>query len=290
MTRREALVWLGALSGSLLGDSSAKALFRLRPVKAFRPRLRAVQLSDLHYGYRGSGNPDPKGSLLRAFGLVRRLRPDVLLVTGDLIEADADARVRERRLTEVWDRLRATGIPLLAVPGEQDALLDRGDLWRRRIGPLHFHEEVRGVHVIGLDNVSQGYLIDRAEHRFLEAQVRRIPNDAPVLVMAHAPLAWFYPPWNWYTYNGPVVARLFDRFAERLLVHGHVHQVLTDTTGGLRGLGSPAVSFLYPLPDRKMPAALRPVPMSDDAPDGGLGLRVIEVSDVFRVTDHHLRP
>lgn len=289
MTRREALIWLGALSGSLLLEPSARALSRLRPVKAFTPKLRAVQISDLHYGYRGPGNPDPEGSLLRAFSAVRRLRPDILLVTGDLIQADRDPRVRERRLFEVWERLSALGFPCLAVPGEQDALPDRGALWKRVVGPLYFHEERGGVHLIGLDNVSEGYLIGAKERQWLFDQVDHLDGEAPVLVMAHAPLAWFYPPWNWYTYNGPAVATLFERFSRRLFVHGHVHQALTDATAGLHGFGCPAVSFGYPLPDRREPAPLRPVSMPDDERDGGLGVRLIEFSGKFQMMEHPLQ-
>ncbi|MGC8486769.1 MAG: metallophosphoesterase family protein [Clostridia bacterium] len=288
MTRREALVWLGTMSGSLLLTSPVRALSRLRPVRAFIPRLRAVQISDIHHGYRGVGNPDPAASVDRALALVKRLRPDVLLVSGDLIEADRAARVRERRLHEVWERLTALGIPLLAVPGEQDALMDRGSLWKQVVGPLHFHEEVRGVHVIGLDNVSRGYLLGSPERRWLFNVLDGIPQDSPVLMMAHAPLAWFYPPWNWYTYDGPAAATLLKRFPHHLFIHGHVHQVLTDAVAGIGGLGARAVSFAYPLPDRQQPVPLRPLPMPDQNRNDGLGVRLIEFSERFRVTDHVL--
>ena len=290
MTRREVLRWLGAWSGALVTAPPVHALARLRPVRAFTPRLRAVQITDLHYGYRGSGNPDPAASLSQALYQIQQLNPELLLITGDLIEADADPRVRERRLEDIWERLQGLRIPLLAVPGEQDALMDAGALWQRVVGPLHFHEASGGVHVIGLDNVSRGFLLGRSERDWLAQELRSLDEGVPLLVAAHAPLAWYYPAWNWYTYDGPAASAMVARFPHRLFVHGHVHQLLTDEVGGVKGFGARAVSFSYPLPDSRHALALMPIPMAAGAVDTGLGLRDIRFAGTFQITDRPLAP
>ncbi|MEJ2534052.1 MAG: metallophosphoesterase, partial [Gammaproteobacteria bacterium] len=80
--------------------------------------MRVLQLSDCHVSggpgarYRGR---DPRATLEALLPVVRAWRPDLLLASGDLSE-DASPESYE------WlaERLRAVGVPILALPGNHD--------------------------------------------------------------------------------------------------------------------------------------------------------------------------
>src|SRR5512147_2839437 len=116
-----------------------------------------VQLSDAHVGF--SGPPDPLGTQAfeRAVEMVNALPapPDLVLFSGDLThdsENPAEHAARMRRFQEIAGRLRA---PLVrCVPGEHDAALDGGKLFRETFGDTFYSFDHRGVHFVALDNVS----------------------------------------------------------------------------------------------------------------------------------------
>src|ERR1700675_3061140 len=118
-----------------------------------------IQLSDTHVGF--NGPPDPLGT--KAFesavatinGL--KTRPELVIVTGDLTH-DADSpdehAKRFKLFKEISSKIGAAQIKV--VPGENDAALDGGDMFREFMGPTHYSFDHRGVHFIALDNVSAG--------------------------------------------------------------------------------------------------------------------------------------
>ncbi|MBX3685276.1 MAG: metallophosphoesterase [Rhodocyclaceae bacterium] len=90
-----------------------------------RPRdsLRLIHLSDLHFG------DQTQGSAAALKQAVRSLRPDLVVVTGDLSQ-----RGRARELETARDFLDSFGVPWVATPGNHD--LPRWPPWRRLIDPL----------------------------------------------------------------------------------------------------------------------------------------------------------
>src|SRR6202030_3386503 len=118
-----------------------------------------VQLSDSHVGF--NGPPDPLGT--KAFetavatinGLKRR--PELVIITGDLTH-DADSPDEHaKRFTlfkEISSKIGAAQVRV--VPGENDAALDGGEMFREFMGPTHYSFDYRGVHFVALDNVSAG--------------------------------------------------------------------------------------------------------------------------------------
>jgi Icc protein len=283
--RREFLRWLTVAGAGLAFEPLARAAARLRPVRAFHPEIRLVQLTDLHWGFEKRSFPRPEATLDQALSRVHALKPDLVVFTGDFIQATRDPGQRAARLRRAWEALRTLHLPILAVPGEQDALLDQGRLFRQVIGPLYFHETVGGVHLLGLDNVSRGFFLGPAQVQWLSEEARKIPPQAPVLVLAHAPLARYFPPWNWYTFDGPEAARILSRFAHVLLLHGHVHQLMADAVGDLEGLGAWPLSFAYPPPAPPGLTPLEPVPPPPGQPEAGLGVRLVHVTDDFHIMD-----
>lgn len=277
---------LWGTAASLFPETLVKAAARPLPVNPFNRRLRLAQISDIHLGYRGPANRDIEASLHAVLTRVQGWKPDVLLVSGDLSQGTSDAVVRADRLKRALAALHALEIPIWAVPGEQDALMDAGRVWQEVVGPLYFHRTVSGVHVIGLDNVSRGFFVDAAQLQWLEREVSALVSETPLIVLLHAPLASVYPPWNWYTYNGAAVARLLTRFPRRLVLYGHIHQLLPSSVAGLREQSCYPVSFVYPLPDPSEPSRLEPWPQSYSHPDFGLGCRLAEYDGTrFHVRD-----
>ena len=288
-SRRDVLRWIGALGVGTLVSPMAWAADRLRPRPAFVPQIRLVQLTDLHIGFHHRGFPDPEASLEAALAQIQSLKPDLVVVTGDLIQASRDAATRATRMARAWAMLSGLRVSVLAIPGEQDALLDRGRLFAQQIGPLTFHHVVGGVHLVGLDNVSRGFFLGHDQLAWLQRTLQDIPATAPVLVLAHAPLARYYPPWNWYTFDGAAAAELLAPFPRKLLLHGHVHHLLADDVAGLPGLAARPTSFVYPAhtPSTLTPLAPEAPPL--EQPDAGLGIRWLQFAGDFHIEDRPLR-
>ena len=115
-----------------------------------------VQLSDAHVGF--NGPPDPLGTKAfeRAVEMVNALpkAPDLVLFTGDLThdteEKDVHAK-RMKQFQEICARMKVGKI--VYVPGEHDAGLDGGQLYREFFKETYYSFDHRGVHFIALDNV-----------------------------------------------------------------------------------------------------------------------------------------
>ncbi len=92
-----------------------------------------MQLSDAHVGF--NGLPDPLGTKAfeRAVDMVNALpqRPDLVLFTGDLIHDSEDKDVQIQRMKQFREISKRMNVPLVKyVPGEHDAGLDGGQLYR----------------------------------------------------------------------------------------------------------------------------------------------------------------
>jgi 3',5'-cyclic AMP phosphodiesterase CpdA len=117
-----------------------------------------VQLSDAHVGF--NGPPDPLGTKAfeRTVEMVNTMpnAPDLVLFTGDLThdteERDVHAQ-RMKQFQEICRRMKAGKV--MYVPGEHDAGLDGGQLYREFFKETYYSFDHRGVHFITLDNVSR---------------------------------------------------------------------------------------------------------------------------------------
>jgi 3',5'-cyclic AMP phosphodiesterase CpdA len=74
------------------------------------------------------------------------------------------------------------------VPGEHDAGLDGGALFREFFGDSNYSFDHRGVHFIALDNVSRAKPEIGAEQlAWLKKDISRFPKSAPIVVFTHRP-------------------------------------------------------------------------------------------------------
>ena len=162
-----ALYQVGAMAGT---DASGRALMEglgRRTGEKVTP-FTFVQLSDTHVGFQGPPNPLGTKAFERAVAEVNGLAvaPDLILVTGDLThdsEQEGEAAARMKRFQEIAAGLKVRNIKY--VPGEHDAGLDGGALFRSVFGPSHYAFDHRGVHFVALDNVSLGKPDVGAEQR-----------------------------------------------------------------------------------------------------------------------------
>ena len=274
LTRRQFVGAIG-LAGLLWRVPLPRSGTAAAPVAQESGRTRLVHLSDFHWGYRGEWNRSIDGTFQRALDQAKSLSPDLLVVTGDLIQACHTAAERERRLDAVKTRLDAIEVPWMAVPGEHDTFGDMGRAFEHRIGPLYFHRVFRGLHVFGLDNVSRGYYLGRGQLSWLSAETRRLGNDARLLVLSHAPLFSLFGPWNWSTFDGPQAYALMAGFRLRHFLFGHIHQALNRRAYGTMNYAGLPTS--WPLPEPGSLVRLEPWPQGGTNPDMGLGLRVIDI-------------
>jgi Calcineurin-like phosphoesterase len=243
--------------------------------------FRFAQLSDAHVGF--NGPPDPLGT--RAFEHAVELLnaaaqpPELVLFTGDLTH-DAENRDehanRMRKFKEIAGRLKTS--KLYFVPGEHDAGLDGGQLYREFFGESSGSFDYRGVHFVGLDNVSRAKPEVGPERRaWLAKDLARFPHTAPIVVFTHRPLFDLKPEWEWFTSDGAEVMKVLAPFENVTVLYGHIHRRDLHTEGTATHYA--ARSMIFAFPDPQVAKAKKPMPFDHGDPFKNLGLRMIDETE-----------
>ena len=153
-------------------------------------------------------------------------RPDFVLFTGDLTH-DADSRDVHAERMQLFRKI-AGGLntrTIHTVPGENDAALDGGVLYREHFGESHYSFDHKGVHFVALDNVSQGSPeVGPAQLAWLKADLARFPKAAPIIVFTHRPLFDLKPQWEWFTRDGDAVMNALAPYENVTVLYGHIHR------------------------------------------------------------------
>jgi len=245
-----------------------------------------VQLSDIHWGFGDPAvNPDAGGILQKTIEVINRLnpQPDFVVCTGDLTHTTSDSVERKRRLTELRDimgKLKVKDVRFL--PGEHDAALDSGAIYREVLGEAHYTFDHKGVHFIVLDNTSNpGSSIGDAQLQWLADDLKKLGKAAPIVVFTHRPLFDLYPDWDWATRDGARALDLLAPFKHVTVFYGHIHQV-NDRTAGQTALHA-ARGLMYPLPAPGSVPKKAPVPWDTAAPYRGLGFRKVDVKNQGKI-------
>jgi 3',5'-cyclic AMP phosphodiesterase CpdA len=228
-----------------------------------------VQLSDAHVGF--NGPPDPLGTKVN--GLPQR--PDLVLFTGDLTHDTEDKDVHAQRMKQFQEISRRINVPLIKhVPGEHDAGLDAGQLYREFFGETHYSFDHRGVHFLALDNVSRAKPEVGAEQRaWLAKDLERFSKSAPIVVFTHRPLFDLKPDWEWFTSDGDDVMNLLAPYENVTVLYGHIHRDHEEQVGHVHHYAARSLIFAFPdpqqVPDKK------PNPFDKDHPFKNLGIRIL---------------
>ena len=238
-----------------------------------------VQLSDTHWGFDGpSINPDSQGTLKKAISAVNGLdqQPDFVVFTGDLTHITENGKQRRDRMSEFRDiagGLKAKTIHFMA--GEHDASLDRGDAYQEFFGKLNYTFDHKGVHFVVLDNVSDpAAVIGEAQLNWLQTDLKKLKDDAPIVVLTHRPLFDLYPQWDWTTKDGSAAINILMPYKNVTVFYGHIHQEHHHMTGHIAHHA--AKSLMFPLPAPGSAPKRAPLPWDPASPYKGLGFRDVE--------------
>jgi 3',5'-cyclic AMP phosphodiesterase CpdA len=251
-----------------------------------------LQLSDSHVGF--SGPPDPLGTAAfeRAVEVVNALpqRPDFVLFTGDLTH-DSENRdehaLRMRKFKEIAGRMKVQKI--FHVPGEHDAGLDGGQLFREHFGDTHYSFDYNGVHFVALDNVSQPKPEVGADQiAWLRRDLGRFPKTTPIVVFTHRPLFDLRPDWEWFTGDADEVMNVLAPYEHVTVLYGHIHRDDEHTEAHVKHYAVRSLIFAFPDPE-KVNGVKKPIPFDKDHPFQNLGIRKVEAKgDTLAVQDVEL--
>src|ERR1700678_491654 len=216
-----------------------------------------MQLSDPHVGF--NGPPDPLGTKAfeSAVATINRLknRPDLIIVTGDLTH-DADSpdehAKRFKLFKEISGNIRG-GAQIKVVPGENDAALDGGVMFREFIGPTHYSFDHRGVHFVALDNVSAGRPeVGAAQLAWMKSDLARFPKTPPIIVFTHRPLFDLKPEWEWFTSDGDEVMNALAPYENVTVLYGHIHRENFHQAGRTKMYAAWSLIFAFPDPSMQV--------------------------------------
>lgn len=182
--------------------------------------LRIVQVSDLHLGLLHR-----EETLVPIIAAVERLEPDLLVATGDVVDAQID---HLDGLSGPWSRLEPS-LGKFAVTGNHEfyAGLDQSLAYLRRSGFTVLRGELAaagGITVAGVDDPTGGSAADEA------ALLQGADRERFTLLLKHRPR------------TSPDVEGLFD-----LQLSGHAHRGQIFPFNFLTGLYYPMQNGLYQL-------------------------------------------
>ena len=237
-----------------------------------------IQLSDAHVGF--NGPPDPLGTKAfeRAVDMINGLpqRPDLVLFTGDLTHDTEDRDVHVQRMKQFQEISKRINVPVIKhVPGEHDAGLDGGALYREMFGESYYSFDHRGVHFVALDNVTRAKPeVGTEQLTWLKKDLARFPKTAPIVVFTHRPLFDLRPDWEWFTSDGDDVMNVLAAYDNLTVLYGHIHRDDEHQTGSVHHYAARSLIFAFPDPVGAT-GPRKPVPFDKDHPFKNLGIRSV---------------
>jgi hypothetical protein len=246
-----------------------------------------AQFSDPHVGFQGP--PDPLGT--KAFEVAvdlinkSKLRPDFVLFTGDLTH-DAESRdvhsQRMRLFRSIAGRINT--LEIHTVPGENDAALDGGVLYREYFGESHYSFDHKGVHFVALDNVSLGRPeVGPDQLGWLKRDVARFPKTVPIVVFTHRPLFDLKPEWEWFTSDGDDVMNVLAPYENVTVLYGHIHRHHLWQNGKVKHYAARSLIFAFNDPAKN--TEKRQLPFDKNDPFKELGVRQVIAQGAQAVLD-----
>lgn len=235
-----------------------------------------MQLTDPQLGFFNNDIDFIKDAeqLERAIAAANRLKPDFVVVTGDLINktGDTDQVAEYKHITGKLD----PSIPLYNVPGNHDVgneiTAENLKMYRKYFGKDYYAVKIGGTTAIFLNTplVMEG--VDMAkesavQYRWLEKKLKRAKRSGHrIIVFQHHP--WFLhdPDEKDQYFNIPVVYRekylaLLDDYNVTHVFAGHLHYNATGKLGDMEMITSGPIG--RPLKDD--PSGIRIIKISGDS-------------------------
>lgn len=240
------------------------------------PAFRFAYISDSHL-YAKDLNDRFARALMRAVDDVNNLdpQPDFVFYGGDLAQLG-----QPHELDLGMQILKNLKAPLKIMVGEHDWYLDMGAKWRSLFGEPTYSWDHKGVHfvvlmsvvekdfwtargmtpmqrmqtVAGLDNgVQSSFMVGPEQRAWLEKDLAKLPDSAPLIVFSHSPLYKLYKNWNFWTDDADEVQAILKRFDRVVVIHGHTHQLLTNRIGNIHFHGLLSTAWPWPYAPQGMP-------------------------------------
>ncbi len=240
-----------------------------------------VQMSDTHWGFnKPEINPDFAGTLKKAVAEVNALdpKPDFVVFTGDLTHSTADKAERKKRLLEFKEITKTLNVKNIKyLPGEHDAGMDRGEVYKEVLGKTYYAFDHKGVHFIVLDNVSApDSTIGEKQLLWLKTTLGKLDRSSRIVVFTHRPLFELSAQWDWWTKDGDRAIDLLKPFKNVTVFYGHIHNENTHITEQI--VFHAAKSLMYRLTWLGTAEHKAPVPWDADMPYAGLGFRTVGIT------------
>jgi 3',5'-cyclic AMP phosphodiesterase CpdA len=274
----------GALYSVLPGQVSAQAADVLSHMGRNAGEKMApftfFQLSDTHVGFTGAPNPTGTRAFERAVELINGLpqQPDFIMFTGDLShdsENKDEHAGRMKQFKQIASNLTVKNLHV--VPGEHDAGLDAGILFREHFGATNYSFDHKGVHFVALDNVSRARPEVGAEQiDWLKRDLARFHKHVPIVVFTHRPLFDLKPEWEWFTSDGDDVMNVLQPFENVTVLYGHIHRDDEHHDGHIQHFAARSLIFAFPDPARVDDK--KPVGFDKNSPFANLGIREVKES------------
>ena len=238
-----------------------------------------VQLSDSHWGFNNKKfNADPKGTLPKAIETVNQLdpQPDFVVFTGDLTHSTDDVSTRQQRMKEFKTISQQLKTPVIHyLPGEHDAALDNGKIYKEIFGHSHYTFTHKGICFIALDNVSDPQAaIGNKQLQWLESELQKHDKQAPIVILTHRPLFDLAPEWGWNTKDGNKALALLMPYKNVTVLYGHIHQQQHDMTEHIAHHS--AQSLIFPLSAPSTTEKKHKIAWNPSKPYAGLGFNTVK--------------
>ena len=197
-------------------------------------------------------------------------KPDFVVFGGDLAQLGKKEEIDHG--LEIMSKLRH---PVKWVIGEHDYYLDLGEYWQKKVSPLYYSFDHKGVHFIVLNSIltydqwinrwsspaermqnmarldnpnGSPFMVKDAQIDWMKKDLENVSKDTPLVVMSHSPLYKIYKPWNFWTEDAEKVQAVLAPFKTVNVLHGHVHQILYNQIGNISFQAMMATAWPWPYP------------------------------------------
>lgn len=211
----------------------------------FKTKYTFVHITDVHigccrkvdeYSKERTPSPAPEQGFARIADEVNALKPDFVLITGDIVtSAEAVARVQgkvygtvaEDEFREFLNLLDRFDVPTFVVPGNHDLVgtVNKSllDFWEREMGPRYFSFEYGGDYYLGMDNSNAmeglGFIYKKASSKLDPGQKKWIEDDLQKNAGAKLKVFFFHV-----CVNKNEIEEFADKYGAQLALFGHWHK------------------------------------------------------------------